>query len=99
MANDRLSNYATTIAASPDGQTRVTYHSTVIVAWNAEAVTLDSGGWQTVTTKRKMNQAAKQFGLGFSVFQRDHEWFVTTPSGETLPFYDGIELRRTECAA
>ena len=93
-AMDTLSNYATTVAAGPDRKTRVTYHSTAIVTYDAETVTLDSGGWQTVTTKRKMNQAARQFSLGFSVTQRDFEWFVTLPNGEEVAFEDGLTFAR-----
>jgi hypothetical protein len=41
-----------------------------------------------------MNQASRQFGLGFEVYQKAHEWFIVTPEGETVPFYDGIYLRK-----
>jgi hypothetical protein len=41
-----------------------------------------------------MNQAARQFALGYSVYQRDHEWFVTLPTGETVEFRDGMEFAR-----
>lgn len=47
----------------------------------------------TVTTKRKMNQAANQFGLGYGVFQRKGDWFVTTRGGE-FPFKDGMRIDR-----
>lgn len=90
---NRLSNYATTIAG--DGAaTRVTYHRTVIVEWTDSAITLRSGGWQTVTTKRKMNQASNQFGLGYQVYQKDHGWFVALPNGENVSFADGMTFDR-----
>ena len=72
---NKLSNYKTTIHEAR-GMTRVVYHSTEIVAWNADKIELHTGGWQTVTTKRKMNQAARQFNLGYSVEQKDGDWFV-----------------------
>lgn len=86
---------ATTIARRGNVVT-VTYHTTCIVAADlqAMAVTLDSGGWRTATTKRRMNQAATQFGLGFSVFQRWGNWFVTTCLGE-LEFHDGMIIDLT----
>ncbi len=89
----KLSNYATTVA-DHDGKTCVTYHSTCIVEWTNKTITLRSGGWETVTTKRKMNQAANQFNLGFQVFQKSYEWFVTTRDGQTRPFIDGMALSR-----
>ena len=92
MARDRLSTYKTTVSHS-DGKTRVTYHSTDIVAWDNDQIVLQSGGWQTVTTKRKMNQAAAQFGLDFSVYQKDFCWYVVK-DGKTLDFKDGMIINR-----
>ena len=88
--SDQLSSYKTTIAGDGEGNTLITYQSTVIVKFNCDTVTLNSGGWDTVTTKRKMNQASRQFNLGYSVHQRDFEWFVTLPSGYVVPFVDGF---------
>lgn len=85
-AMNRLSNYATTIA-SRNGNTLITYHSTVIVEFDPDCVILRTGGYATVTTKRKMNQAARQFDLPYSVIQRDFDWFVVTATGE-YPFND-----------
>lgn len=89
MAYNKLSNYRT--AWYDEGNTgSVVYASTAIVSWHDGKVTLRSGGWETVTTKRKMNQAASQFALGFDVFQRNHKWFVGLPSGEVVDFHDGM---------
>lgn len=89
---DKLSPYRTTWTQDGDNIV-VCYVRTNIVKADADTVTLDSGGWQTVTTKRKMNQAANQFGLGYGVFQRKGEWFVTTRDGE-FPFQDGMRICR-----
>ena len=86
---DKLSNYATTWFDNSD-HGGVTYHRTNIVSWRDRKITLNSDGWQTVTTKRKMNQAANQFCLRFGVWQKNHEWFVDLPNGETVKYYDGI---------
>ena len=88
--SDQLSSYKTTIAGDGEGNTLITYQSTVIVKFSCDTVTLNSGGWDTVTTKRKMNQASRQFNLGYSVYQRDFKWFVTLPSGKTVTFVDGM---------
>lgn len=87
----QVGTHATTIARQ-GGIIQITYHSTVIVAVaNDGSVVLDSGGWRTSTTKTRMNQAAHQFDLGFSVFQKDHDWYVKR--GETVtPFVDGMRL-------
>jgi hypothetical protein len=91
-----LSKYCTSWETGSHGGS-VTYHSTRIVAWDAEGnVTLNSNGWQTVTTKRKMSQAAWQFGLGYGVSQRKGEWYVGIWSAALskwvaeIPYHDGM---------
>jgi hypothetical protein len=71
----------------------VTYHQTTIVEWTPSGIRLRHGGHDTLTTKKKMNQASKQFELGFSVFSHHGTWFVNDGAGE-LPFHDGIHLDR-----
>lgn len=73
--------------------TVVTYHQTDVVKFNENEIILDSGGWLTQTTKNRMNQTSWQFGLEFSVYQRNKKWFVDY-KGDTLDFYDGITLKR-----
>lgn len=87
-----LSPYATTVS-NIDDLTTVIYHQTKIVAFNDSMIILDSGGWDTATTKRKMNQASEDFGLGFQVFAKNGDWFVTF-NGQTSPFSDGMTLNR-----
>jgi hypothetical protein len=99
MAWNRLSTYKTRVLDFGDGMIGVQYHDTIIVKTFPEhgrtVVRLDTGGetgdWHTasravgsVTTKRKLNQASHQFGLGFSVHQHKHQWFVTTKAGVYL---------------
>ena len=67
---------ATTIKTDSRGWTAITYHSTTVVEFNARYVILRTGGWRTATTKARMNQAASQFGLGYSVSQTDFQWYV-----------------------
>jgi hypothetical protein len=72
-----------------DDRTFVRYWSTDVVQFDSRWITLDHGGWMTVTTKLRMNQAANQFMLGFGVHQKDYEWFVTTPNGQVIPWGSG----------
>ena len=73
--------------------TVIRYHETDVVRFNADRIILDTGGWQTVTTKVRMNQAAHQYGLGYSVYQKDFRWYVEY-QGKTLPFERRMELKR-----
>jgi hypothetical protein len=92
-AMDKLSTYRTNVMVT-GRRLSVVYADTLIVDADDNAITLDSNGWQTVTTKRKMNQAANQFGLGYSIWQEKGKWFVRTPQGETLPYADGMTFAR-----
>ena len=90
---DEIGKHATTVSTSGirEGKTTVTYHNTDVVVVNRsrETITLDSGGWRTVTTKARMNQTSRQLSLGFGVWQRDFKWYVKH-NGRTYDFYDGM---------
>jgi len=52
-------------------------HNTRIVRIDAEGnVRLNSGGWRTVTTKRRMNEALEALGLDVSVYQEAFVWYT-----------------------
>jgi len=77
-----------------DDLTKVYYHSTPVVSFNPEKIILDSGGWKTATTKKRMNQVAREFNLGdLGVWQKKGDWFVEY-KGKKMPFRDGMELSR-----
>jgi len=87
---DKLSSYKTAYMTSENGGL-VIYQQTKIVEWdNNGNVTLNSDGWETVTTKRKMNQASNQFCLRFGVIQRDFKWYVVLDGCEEIPYYDNM---------
>lgn len=90
--NNVIGSHKTAIFAS-DGFTRVVYHSTEVVKFNQEVIVLNSGGWQSNTTKLRMNQTSNMFDLGFLVYQKNYDWFVVF-KGETLEFSDGMKLER-----
>lgn len=74
---------------------KITYHGTVVVYFDRQKIVLDSGGWRTVTAKLRMNQASRQYGLGYWVWQKSYDWYVNCPvTGKTLDFHDGMVLQR-----
>jgi hypothetical protein len=91
----RLGSTATTVYPDKTGETVVRYHATEVVRFSPDKVTLNSGGWKTATTKLRMNQASNQFGLGYTVRQKDFSWFVDLSDGEVIPFTDGMTFRRS----
>ena len=55
---------------------RCVYQGSDVVTWYTDGTAeLDHHGWQTATTKRRMNQC------GFNVYQSKHEWYITTKAG------------------
>lgn len=75
-----------------NGACHYVYHRTAVVIVNSDrTIRLDSGRWRTVTTRTAMNQASNQDELGFRVFQRAGDWFVTW-QGRDLPFVDQMTL-------
>jgi hypothetical protein len=80
----RVTGVATNIRTE-NGATVVRYHSTDVVQFTPEHIVLNTGGWRTNTTKTRMNQSARQFGLGYNVYQHKLDWFVSF-KGQTIPF-------------
>lgn len=83
---------ATTIYTD-NGFTNVKYHQTNVVKFSPEKIILNSNGWNTATTKNRMNQTSNQFDLGYRVFQKDYSWYVDF-KGETFDYSDHMELNR-----
>ena len=74
-----------------DAMTLVRYWGTDVVKINESkhTIQLNSGGYHTPTTKRRMNQASNQFHLGFTVFSKKGQWWVL--KGLTkYPFKDNM---------
>jgi hypothetical protein len=82
-----------TVVYTENGYTFVKYHSTNVVKFSDKRIVLDSGGWQTATTKTRMNQTANQFDLEYKVFQDNFEWYVDF-RGRTYEFCDKMQLLR-----
>ena len=104
MAYDTVGSHKTTIYHEGN-HTCVKYHATDVVKFNDNEIILNSGGWHTNTTKMRMNQTSRQFGLRFNVYQKDFEWFVDYWYGngpadysneqfQTIEFFDGLTLKR-----
>lgn len=93
MKTNQIGKTATTVHTDETGVTHVVYHNTKVVSFNPDQIILNSGGWETTTTKRRMNQTSNQFNLGYSVYQKGGMWFVDY-NEKTYTFYDGMRLTR-----
>jgi len=85
-------NLVATTIETLDGWTRMVYHKTCVAKYyahpmgNGIPVRLDTGGYFTATTKKRMNQFSKMFDLGFSVYQKDGDWFVRISLDYSIKF-------------
>jgi len=52
---------------------------------------ISSAGWETVTTKSRLNAILEEFCDGARVIQRDFEWFLSD-FGTLKPFVDGMKV-------
>ena len=72
--------------------TDVFLHGNLIARIGETWIELFDGGWQTVTTKSRLNAILEANGLpGERVFQKNFEWFVNM-NGTTIPFFSGMRL-------
>ena len=58
---------------------------------NLKAVKLSSCGYQTRTTKSRLNAILEEVKWGCKVFQKNWNWFVSY-QGQTASFWDGMIL-------
>ena len=93
MAQTQTVGTHNTTVSNIEGFTNIVYHSTPVVQFNDDKIRLNSGGWETATTKTRMNQASHEYNLGFEVYQVNFTWYVDY-KGETIAFTDGMKLDR-----
>lgn len=100
MAQNReFRGVARAVHTDAAGACHYLYHRTAVVAVHPNgAITLNSGGWRSTTTKLAMNQASNEAGLGFHVFARNRDWFVAY-RGHEIPFVDGMLLNEDRAKA
>ena len=85
-----------------EGVSFVYLHGSQIATIDDDSLTLFDGGYQTKTTKSRLNAILSEFGYTCGtkreyVFQKQFEWFVNfvdtkTEQMMTIPFVDGMRL-------
>ena len=82
----------TTVTSTPN-EMKVHLHGNHIAT--LDKITMDlfifDGGWQSVTTKSRLNAILDEFAHGSSVFQRNFTWFLSDFSG-FKPFVSGMNV-------
>ena len=56
------------------------------IATVGDTLQICDAGWQTVTTKSRLNALCNEFAYGCYVFQKNFDWFLGDVDGNVLPF-------------
>ena len=56
------------------------------IATVGDRLQICDAGWQTVTTKSRLNALCNEFAYGCYVFQKNFDWFLGDADGNVLPF-------------
>ena len=85
-----------------DGVSKVYLHGNLIAEIDDVSLKLYDGGWQSNTTKSRLNALLSEFGYTCGtqreyVFQKQFEWFIqmfdlTEKAMRTIPFTSGMRL-------
>jgi hypothetical protein len=89
-----IGTHATTVAKYKDGFD-VTYWSTCVVSYrkqdDKETIKLRHNGYQTATTKLRMNQTANQYNLPYQVYQEKFQWYLSV-NKTAFEFDDDMDI-------
>jgi hypothetical protein len=86
-----------TMVSNADGVSFVFLHGNCIAQIGDTFVRLFDGGWQSNTTKSRLNAILAEHGCpGEFVFQKNFEWFVNMKNAKgeniSVPFFSGMRL-------
>lgn len=90
------SNSNTSVLTSDNGlESEVFLHGNHIATFDHvnQKLFLFDGGWQTVTTKSRLNALCDEFATGMGVFQKNWDWFVSDRlTNQIVPFISGMAV-------
>lgn len=75
-----------------EGVSSVRLHGNLIAEIGDTWIRLFDGGYQTKTTKSRLNAILAEHGNSDSIYQKNFKWFVRMKHAD-VPFTNGITLR------
>ena len=82
-SNTSVENYVNNITGAKEAVVKL--HGNHI-ATVGDTLQICDAGWQTVTTKSRLNALCNEFAYGCYVFQKNYEWFLGDSDGNKMPF-------------
>ena len=89
---NNFSSSNTTVKHGWDNEADVYLHGNHIATVKNNSIIIKDGGWQSNTTKSRLNALCYEFATGYKVFQKNWDWFVADFHNNAVDFVDGIEL-------
>ena len=86
-----FSSSNTTVRHGFEGEADVQLHRNHIATVKSNSIIIKDGGWQSNTTKSRLNALLDEFSYGMRVFQKNFEWFVGYKN-VSEDFVSGMEL-------
>ena len=74
-------------------------HGNHIATYNyaLKELSLYDGGWQSVTTKSRLNALCNEFATGFGIFQKNWDWYVSDFQKTVIDFTNGMTIDYNGC--
>ena len=91
IANSKDWKNGNTEVVNCNGESFVYLHGNHIATLGDDFVRIFDGGWQSNTTKSRLNAILHEFAYGVGVFQKNWEWFVCN-NNKTEDFTNGMEI-------
>ena len=91
ISNSKDWRSANTEVVNCNGESFVYLHGNHIATVGDDFVRIFDGGWQSNTTKSRLNAILHEFAYGVGVFQKNWEWFVCN-NNKTEDFINGMEI-------
>jgi len=88
IARSRLVSKSCRVIYYLNGDKTIRLYTTDIVQFKGNKITLNANGYQTVTTKARMNEFLP---VGIRIYQKAGVWYIDD-KGKKIEFFDGIEL-------
>ena len=83
----------TRVEVAKDGTFVYLHGHNIATISNEGDIRLSSSGWETFTTKTRLNAILDCFVHNIGIFQRDWVWYITGKDF-TEPFFDGYVIQR-----
>lgn len=88
---ERFNKDNTQVYINCDGNYAMSLHGNTIAVLKQDGLIISSQGWETVTTKERLNGVLSKFNM--FIKQTKGTWRVYDLKGDSVPFRDGMEIQ------